>query len=121
MHFINTDVKEEEPVAGQSGIVEKETRLQSSIEAFSNVRKDFSRYVSRVHDLLAYKQIQMTSERSRISFVFTLRFLLLNIILSLDNALVAFAIRIVTLTTLSDRAISVAIEPYINSLTCSCS
>ena len=51
----------------------------------------------------------MTTERCRISCVFTLVSVFLHINFYLDNAVVVFAIRI--FTSLSDVAVSITFEP----------
>ena len=63
-----------------------------------------------IHDLQVSKKIKMSRENSRISFVLILRFLLLQIIFNLHNAVVAFAIHPSIFTSLSDFVVSVIIE-----------
>ena len=87
---------------------------------FSNAKMCFSSSLLTVHDSHANNKTEMARERQRgritFDFVFVLRFQILQITFSLDNAVVALVIRISI--SLSYFAVTVTVEPrYTNSLT----
>ena len=75
---------------------------------FSNIRKRFSRSPLTVRDSQAFKKIEITTESSMISCVFTLMFLFLHMRFCHNNA-GFFCVRI--FTSISDVTFSVTVEP----------